>query len=143
MHAAPPVRVSLGRSTGWIVLMSACVGSAVANLAAWVLLHRQASAVLALAVGPLAAALTAWRMHGAHTPAELNWNGAEWQWLGMSGQAQVALDLDAWMLLRFDSVQGGRRWIAASRHSAIGPWPALRAALYARRPADPLPAPPP
>jgi hypothetical protein len=143
VHAAPPVRVSLGRSVGWIVFLSLCVGGAVANFSAWVLLHRQASIALALALGLLAAVLTAWRMHGSHSPSELNWNGAEWQWRGMSGQAQVALDLDAWMLLRFDPVQGRRCWIVASRQSVIGPWPALRAALYARRPADPLPAPPP
>jgi hypothetical protein len=89
-------------------------------------------------LGLVATVLAAWRMRRSHTPADLNWNGIEWQWKGSSGQAQVALDLDAWMLLRFDPVQGRREWIAASRRSAVGPWPALRAALYARRPADPL-----
>jgi hypothetical protein len=138
VHAAPPVRVSLGRSAGWVAFVCGCVGFAAANIAAWALLQSEAPVAPALVLGLVAAALTAWRMQRSATPADLNWNGTEWQWKGSSGQAQVALDLDAWMLLRFDPVQGQRQWIAASRRSAVGPWPALRAALYARRPADPL-----
>jgi hypothetical protein len=109
----------------------------VANLAAWVLLRNEAPLGVAAALGLLAAAATAWRLQRGET-ADLHWDGSQWQWKGFSGQAHVALDLDAWMLLRFDSVDGKRCWIAASRKSAVGPWPALRAALYARRPADPL-----
>ena len=56
----------------------------------------------------------------------------------VTGELNVALDLNAWMLLRFDPVQGKRRWIAASRISAIGPWTALRAALYSRCQDDPV-----
>jgi hypothetical protein len=138
VHAAPPVRVSLGRSAGWVVFVCLCVGFAAANIAAWVLLRNEAPVAAALVSGLVAAALTAWRMQCSALPADLNWNGTEWQWQGSRGQAQVALDLDAWMLLRFDPVQGKRRWIAASRRSAVGPWTALRAALHARRPADPL-----
>ncbi len=137
MHAAPPVRVSLGRSIGWIAFVAVCVGAAVANLAAWVLLRNEAPAGVAAATGLLAAAATAWRLHRCET-ADLRWDGAQWQWNGSSGQAHVALDLDAWMLLHFEPADGRRCWIAASRKSAVGPWPALRAALYARRPADPL-----
>jgi hypothetical protein len=137
VHAAPPVRVSLGRSVGWIAFVAVCAGAAVANLAAWVLLRNEAPVGVAAALGLLAAAATAWRLRRGET-ADLNWDGSQWQWKGSSGQAHVALDLDAWMLLRFDPVDGKRCWIVASRQSAIGPWPALRAALYARRPADPL-----
>jgi hypothetical protein len=143
VHAALPVRVSLGRSAGWIACVALCAGFAATNLAAWLLLHNDAPLSAAVVLGSVTAVLTAWRLHRTHTTADLNWNGSEWQWQGLFGQAHVVLDLDAWMLLRFDPVQGRRRWIAASRHSATGPWPALRAALYARRPADLLPAPPP
>jgi hypothetical protein len=138
VHAAPPVRVSLGRSIGWIVVVASCAGIAAANLSAWLLLRSEAAIGPAALIGLAVASLAAWRLHRAHAPGELNWNGAEWQWQGLVGNAQVALDLDAWMLLRFDPLHGRRRWIAASRASAIGPWPALRAALYARRLADPL-----
>lgn len=136
------MRVSLGRSAGWIACVALCAGVAATNLAAWLLLHNDATLSAAVVLGSLVAALTAWRLHRAQTTADLNWNGAEWQWQALVGDAHVVLDLDSWMLLRFDPVQGRRCWIAASRHSAVGPWPALRAALYARRPADPLPAPP-
>jgi hypothetical protein len=138
VHAAPPVRVSLGRSVGWVAFVSTCVGLAAANLAAWVLVRHEAAVALALGLGLVAAVLTAWAMQRSPVPTDLSWNGSEWQCAGSNGQVQVALDLDAWMLLRFDPDQGKRRWIAASRRSARGPWPALRAALHARRPADPL-----
>jgi hypothetical protein len=138
VHAAPPVRVSLGRSRGWIVVVASCAGFAAANLAAWLLLRAEDAVGLAAVAGVAAAALTVWCLRRLHAPGELNWSGAEWQWQGLAGNVQVALDLDAWMLLRFDPLHGNRRWIAASRASASGPWPALRAALYARRPADPL-----
>lgn len=137
MHAAPPVRVSLGPSVGWIAFVAVCAGTAAANLAAWVLLQSEAAIAVAAMLGLIVAALTAWRLQRANVPSDLSWNGAEWQWQGLVGSMQVALDLDAWMLLRFDPVHGKRCWIAASRRSAAGPWAALRAALYARRPPDP------
>jgi hypothetical protein len=138
VHAAPPVRVSLGRSAVWIVVVASCAGVAAANVAAWLLLRSEAAVGPAVLIGLAASALVAWRLRRSHAPGELIWNGVEWQWQGLAGNAQVALDLDAWMLLRFDPLHGKRCWIAASRSSASGPWPALRAALYARRPADPL-----
>jgi hypothetical protein len=143
VHAAPPVRVSLGRSAGWAAFVALCVGIAVSNLAAWLLLRLEASISLAILPGAVAAGLAAWRLQRAQDSADLNWNGAEWQWRGRGGDVKVALDLDAWLLLRFEPAHGKRCWIAASRRSATGPWPALRAALYARRPVDPLAGPPP
>lgn len=138
MHAAPPVRVSLGRSSGWIAFVALCAGMAVANAAAWLLLPWDAAIAAAAGLGLIAAAFAAWRLKGTPEPSDLNWDGSQWQWRGLTGDVSVALDLDTWLLLRFDPVQGQRRWIAASRASAVGPWSALRAALYARRPADPL-----
>ena len=138
MHAAPPVRVSLGRSAGWIACAASCAGLAATNLAAWLLLRNDAPLSAAVVLGSLVAVLTAWRLYRTHTTADLNWNGAEWQWQGLAGKAHMVLDLDGWMLLRFDPVHGKRCWIAASRQTAVGPWPALRAALYAPRPVDPL-----
>jgi hypothetical protein len=138
VHAAPPVRVSLGRSAGWLVFVCLCSAFAAANSAAWLLLRNEAPAAFALVFGIAAALLAASRMQRSNAPADLIWNGSHWQWQELSGDVRVALDLGPWMLLRFDALAGGRRWIAASRASAVGPWAALRAALYARRPADPL-----
>lgn len=138
MHAAPPVRVSLGRSAGWVFFVGLCSGFAAASIAAWVLLRNEAPVAFALLLGFVAALIAAWRMQHSHAPADLMWDGSQWQWQGIAGDAQVALDLGPWMLLRFDPLAGRRCWIAASRASAAGPWVALRAALYARRPDDPL-----
>ncbi len=143
MHTAPPVRVSLGRSAGWIAFVSLCAGIATANFAAWVLLRDGRSVVVAPVLALLASAVTAWRLRHHRPRSDLSWNGAEWQWQGSSGHVQVVLDFDGWMLLRFDPVDGKRRWIAASCRTAVGSWPALRAALHAPRPDDPLAAPPP
>jgi hypothetical protein len=102
-------------------------------------MRDEAPVTAALVLGLVVAALAAVQMQRAQTsqtPADLIWNGSQWQWQGVAGDTQVALDLGSWMLLRFDPLTGRRRWIAASRASAEGPWAALRAALYARRPTD-------
>ena len=138
MHAAPSVRVSLGGSAGWVVFVSLCAGLAAANLVAWLLLWREAGWGAAVLTGLAVAALAAWRMRRVHAVSDLNWDGSQWLWQGLTGEVHVALDLDAWMLLCFDPVHGKRCWIAASRRSARGPWHALRAALHARPPAEPL-----
>ena len=143
MHAAPPVRVSLGRSPAWIALTALCFGAAAANAAAWLVAQASGEyhALLVAAIGMAAAFLSAWWAWRSQVPGDLNWDGTQWQWRGVDGAAHVALDLDAWMLLRWDVRGGGRRWIAASRRSSAGPWPALRAALYAPSRLDPPDAP--
>jgi hypothetical protein len=138
MHAAPPVRVNLGRSWAWVVFCTACTGGAVTNLAAWVLLRGGIASSIAWMFGVLAAGAAAWVAVRESTSGDLDWNGERWQWAGVDGDARVMLDLHAWMLLRFDPSTGPRRWIAASRRSSGDNWPALRAALYCPRPADPL-----
>jgi len=144
VHAAPPVRVSLGRSRAWIALMSIAAGLAAANLVAWAMLQLgwplvAAGTSLAAAISALASGAWAWR---GQAPGTLQWDGARWLWAGLEGDAQVAVDLNHWMLLRFEAPPGMRCWIAASRVAASGPWSDLRAALYSRRPADRSDAPP-
>jgi hypothetical protein len=139
------VRVSLGGSPGWVAFVAACTGAATANIAGWLLLEVDFAWALpaAVALAMIVAALSAWRTLGAGRSGDLSWDGAQWQWCESSGQAHLLLDLGGWMLLRFNPVHGNRCWIAASQRSAVGAWPALRAALYSsRRPADPPDAPP-
>jgi hypothetical protein len=145
VHAAPPVRVMIGRGWGWPVVVGALVGAAVGNVLAWGLLIEDIERALAFAllVGLLAGGFAVWRTHRSQAIADLAWDGAQWQWRGNAGQAHVAIDLDGWMLLRFEPVAGRAQWLAASRAATAGPWAALRAALYSRRPADPLDAPAP
>jgi hypothetical protein len=143
MHVAPPVRVSLGRSWAWIAFCAVCAGGAVANLAAWMLLHAEIGTASAWFLGALVMVLTAAVAARESVPGDLTWNGERWLWAGQEGAARVMVDLHGWMLLRFDPTNGPRRWIAASRRSSAGGWAALRAALYSPRPGDPLDPPSP
>jgi hypothetical protein len=147
VHAAPPVRVSLARSPGWIVFNALCAGVAGANMAAWGMLRHEAAAVAIVAAvcGVAAASMAGWWAWRAQAPGDLNWDGTSWQWQGIDGQAHAAIDLDGWMLLRFEPAahaNGRRRWIAASKAASTGPWTALRAALHSPHVQQPSQAPP-
>ena len=145
MHPAPPVRVTLGRSAAWIASTAMLGGASAASLVAWLLMPDGTlaagwGALAAGLFGASAAGVQAWR---GQTPAVLSWDGSGWRWAGSEGDLRVMIDLDRWMLLRFDALPQGRRWIAASRRAALGPWPALRAALHSRQAASPFTDAPP
>jgi hypothetical protein len=140
VHPAPPVRVTLGRSAAWVASTAVLGGASMASLGAWLLLHGGSfangwSVAAAGALGAATAGAWAWRRQA---PAALSWDGSGWQWAGRDGDMRVMIDLDRWVLLRFERSPKGRCWIAASRRATEGPWPALRAALYSSRPADSL-----
>jgi hypothetical protein len=144
VHAAPPVRVTLGRSRGWVALACVVGGASSASLVAWLSTHAGWPAVAWLApwvalLGAAGAATSVWR---GQVPACLEWDGARWQWAGREGDPRVTIDLNRWMLLYFEAPEGRRCWIAASRSATEGSWPALRAALYSRRPDTLSDAPP-
>jgi hypothetical protein len=138
VHAAPPVRVTFGRSAGWVVFTAVLGAAAAANVAAWVAMRSGLSvagwlALAAAVAGGLATA--AWMWH-RQAPGLLEWDGERWRWAGCDGDARVAIDLGGWMLLRFSAAAAGHAWIAASRGQTKGAWTALRSALFSRRPAD-------
>jgi hypothetical protein len=145
VHAAPPVRVRVRRGALWPAFVGAATAAAVGNVMAWGL-HMAGlgagwpTALLAAAVAGGAAASWAQRESGE---GDLSWDGTQWQWQGQPGQVHAAIDLGGWMLLRVAYDTGVRRWVAIGRAGTDGPWAALRAALYSRRPTDPLDAPPP
>jgi hypothetical protein len=144
VHAAPPVRVTLRRSAGWPVFVGLSAAAAAANAYAWWLSWRELEPVGLLVAVPAVlcgAAMAAWARR-ATIYGELAWDGAQWRWRDALGQVQAAIDLGGWMLLRFVDTAHRTQWIVAHRASTEGAWPALRAALHARRPADPLGAPP-
>jgi hypothetical protein len=144
MHAAPAVRVRLERSWRWQALVVLVAAAAAGNVTAWALLHADASFLVPW-VGLAAAAAGAfavWQARRAQPPGALDWGGSRWQWQGLDGQATPTLDLDGWIMIRFDAARGGARWIAASRRRCVGPWHELRAALHAPRLTDPSLAPP-
>jgi len=153
MHAAPPVRVALGRNRGWIAFAALMGALAAAQFFSWLSQWREwlpvpaAAAVASSAVvGAVLFGIWAYR---AQRPALLAFNGHEWQWNEQPGELDVAIDLQGWMLLRFrpaGPAQARRTWIVSSRGSAGQQWPALRTALYSSRsdegdPASPV-APP-
>ena len=145
MHAAPPVRVALGRSLGWVTFVAGCAALAAVQLLAWGAMwlewhHGVAVAVAAL--GALLAALTfgLW-VWGAQPPGVFAFDGATWQWRDQPGRPRLAIDLQAWMLLRFEpnGKDQRRAWIAMSRRGVGPSWASLRAALYSSGAADPAP----
>jgi hypothetical protein len=139
MHAAPPLRVGLARSRGWILFIGALAGLAAANLIAWLLLHWQPSAVVIVAAAllvPAAAAMGGWLAWRSQAPLVLRWDGATWLCDDVPGDARFMLDLDTWLLLRFVPASDALPWlwIAAARKASDGTWAPLRSALYSRRP---------
>lgn len=146
MHAPPPVRMVLVPSDAWHGFISLCTGIAAGNLVAWVAQWvqiaplRLAAASLVAVLVTMLLSLAVLRRHDRGT-GELLWDGAGWLWTtvnapAVSGDAQVMVDLGAWVLLRWVPVEspGHAVWLVASRRSAGAIWPAARAALYAQGP---------
>ena len=52
--------------------------------------------------------------------------------LGAAGQPDLALDLQARMLVRWTPAQGRPLWLWVERDAALSHWDALRRALYSR-----------
>jgi len=77
------------------------------------------------------------------TAVDLRWDGRTW-YLGpavgepVSGDLSVAIDLGAWMLLRFSPALPQARprstWLPVQRHGLEAQWHALRCAVYSPRP---------
>lgn len=140
MHAAPPVRVALGRSRGWTAFVAIACALAAAQFVSWLaqrgewpLASAAAAAASSAALAALAGAL--WT-HRAQPPGALSFDGNAWQWNERPGEVRVAIDLRGWMLLRFDpAAPPGRRpeWIVATRVGTGPAWSAMRAALYSSR----------
>ncbi|MDB5857730.1 MAG: hypothetical protein JWQ76_1419 [Ramlibacter sp.] len=144
MHAAPSVSYPVGRSRFAAVLLAVAWLLGAAAILAWTLTTpfpgwRQALAA-ALLAGCGLAALAGWLRSPAGT---LAWDGGAWRWgEGVaasdleSGQPELALDLQARMLLRWVPAQGSprwrTRWLWVERDAAVSHWEALRRAVYSR-----------
>jgi putative Ca2+/H+ antiporter (TMEM165/GDT1 family) len=138
------VRVTLRRSAGWPVFVGLSAAAAAANACAWLLswaAFEPARPIVALPAVMLGVAMAMWAWRTTFD-GDLAWDGAQWWWRDAPGQVHAAIDLGGWMLLRFADTAHATQWIVARRGSTEGAWSALRAALYARRPTDPLDAPP-
>ena len=149
MRASPAFQITVSRFGLWRAALAALWAAAFAVGVAWFLARDQLTPVLldviaaVLGLAMLVVAATLWRC-----PAmSLRWDTRRWN-LGPAatagdepwqGTAAVALDLGAWMLLRFehDSAKLRRRvtWLAIQRRGLEAQWHGLRCALYFARPA--------
>ena len=146
MRAAPTCQISLRRFGVWRSAVLALAALGVAGTAAWLFTREAAllspgSIAAVCATGLIAAA-------GASltkmTAVDLRWDGLIWH-LGppagepIAGHVGVAIDLGAWMLLRFAPASPQARprltWLPVQRHGLEPQWHALRCAVYSPRPA--------
>ena len=90
-----------------------------------------AVAVLATFV---AIAVAVWRWAPVDAGA-LAWDGRTWRFAGHPGTLHAVIDLDTWMLMRFEGGSpASRAWLALGAARAGGTWHALRTAVYSRGP---------
>jgi hypothetical protein len=136
MHAAPSVSYPVGRSAFAARLYAANAAAGLLACAAWALSSpfgwRQAAALGAV-LAAAALALHGWRSSPTGT---LHWDGAGWRWeeggAAVPGRPEIALDLQATLLLRWQPDDGPVRWLWPERASDASRWDALRRAVYSR-----------
>lgn len=149
MRAAPAVSVRLLPSTHWRRALALLALAALTSTATWAWQRGDRTGVLALG-GVLAGVALAVRT-ARPGPRQLRWDGQRW-WLQtapepaepLAGEVSVAIDLGAWLLLRFDAAPGARprrAWLPLQRAGQEPDWHALRCALYSPRPAATDPSP--
>ena len=147
MRASPACQITVRDFAWWRTGVGVLVLCVVASAGAWWLGPAQrpswASAALALLLlTSVCAATDLMRC----PPLSLRWDTTRWN-LGpaasmgeeaLSGQLAVAVDLGAWMLLRFRPDVATKRfstvWIAVQQAPSQQQWHAFRCAVYSSRP---------
>ena len=148
MRASPPVHVPLRCFGAWRVAVLALTVSGLTVMGAWLLQREQpplAWVVVGLACGaPLLACLGV--SLAKVSAVDLWWDGQGWSlrsWLTANadpvvGEVSVAIDLGAWMLLRFRPSNASRwrrpTWLPVQRRGIESQWHALRCAVHAPAP---------
>ena len=147
MRASPPIEVELRPDVLWMLSVGALACVSIAGIATCIFTgdgtvplpaQAGAAALAALAAG---LALSSLRPRRGH----LRWSGARWQLASSTdpasqpthGAVTVALDLGAWMLLRFEAEPSGSGrvvWLPMGRGAQVRLWHGLRCAVYGRRP---------
>jgi hypothetical protein len=145
MHAPPPFQITVCRFGAW---RAACAGLATVAwlvVVAWTMDAVKAHptllllSLLVLVGASLGLLRQAWHL----APASLRWDGQLWHvgpaaTMGeepQAGRLAVAVDLGAWMLLRFgaEGARGGA-WLPVQRRGHELAWHGLRATVYCARP---------
>ena len=137
MHAAPAVSVRCSGGMAWRALRAGLAALAAASLAAWGLGHAGLPAAWAMVL-LIAVALAVWPLVRT-APLSLAWDGQRWTVDGVPGALDVMIDVGSGLLLRLrpDERRLPSRWIAVTAGEAGAAMHALRAAAYARAPANP------
>ena len=147
MRASPACQITVRDFVWWRAGVGALLLCAIASAAAWWLAPAQrpawASAALVLMLLTGVWASTALMRC---PPLSLRWDTARWN-IGpaaamgeeaLFGQLAVAVDLGAWMLLRFRPDATTKRtstvWIAVQQTPSQPQWHAFRCAVYSARP---------
>ncbi|MBC7482462.1 MAG: hypothetical protein H7337_11330 [Rhizobacter sp.] len=148
MRASPALHVSLRRFSAWRAAVLALTLAGLVVTCAW-LLGREAIPVATLAVGMVCSTLALVCLGfslGWVPAADLCWDGQGWSLKSLlpigadpvAGDILVAIDLGAWMLLRFRPAIASplRRpiWLPIQRWGIEPQWHALRCAVHAPRP---------
>jgi hypothetical protein len=151
MRAAPAFQISLRRSGVWRIATFTVVALGLGALTAWLITHeRPVHPMLTIGAMTLGAAVTAFGARVARVPAvDLRFDGRCWHLTGsaelsngaeaVAGDLHIAIDLGAWMLLRFVPVPTSSDmrqraiWLPAQRWGAETQWHALRVSVYAPR----------
>ena len=136
MHGAPSVTYPVGRSLFAARLAAVLVALGLAACLAWSLQAGAGWRPAAGLVAVLAAAVLAWQGWRRSPAGVLRWDGLAWSWeeggrVG-AGRPEIALDLQARLLLRWRPEQGPVRWLWLERASDASHWDTLRRAVYSR-----------
>ena len=148
MRAAPPVQALSCSAGPWRWIQVTLYASSAAVAAGWSAARLWQPGAGSLGVGKafgLGAAIAAW-LGLAPRRAQLVWDGNAWKMrreraAACAGQPRLMLDLGSWMLVRFDPEgvpASSAVWLPLSRSDAVASWPALRVALHAPQPAQPV-----
>ena len=146
MRAAPAFRVTVNRFGWWRAGIVAGLSLTVASVLAWTVLTQRPSASVVVAVWAATVAAAAGAASllriGCFT---LRWDTQVWRLQAgptidesaPAGDLSVAIDLGAWMLLRFvprDAPRRrGSRWLPVQRQGLEADWHTFRCTVYSPR----------
>jgi hypothetical protein len=147
MRASPAFQIEILRFDAWRhAVVAAALLAASAGGAWWLSDDGSRSRWLALTLaGASLAGLAGAASLMRPRSMRLRWDSQQWHLTAASpgvadpspGRLSVALDLDAWMLLKFehDRMISGRRvsWLPVQRRGLEAHWHALRCAVYCAR----------
>jgi toxin CptA len=142
MHTPPSVTYPVGRSAFAARAAALLVLSGLAAAVVFSFLSAPGWRPFAAYGAVAASAALCWLAWLRSPVGLLLWDGSGWSWnegrTSVTGQPEVALDLQSRLLLRWRG-ERGTRWLWLERASDLSHWDALRRAVYSRA-STPVPA---